>query len=161
MVKVIVIASCLVLGLAAGYFLAIANSALRTPFVGQHSQKKGFDRVVENFARLGGYEAVAANCNGTSDMQRVLSMEEGVIHDLQEHGAVDRMLINTAEAKLLARREIVEKDSQMGATNDRKAKIEDLLKNEGWIDPSDTGMREIIGFLDRDQCKQINIGGAR
>ena len=71
--KVIMLATILAgfaLGIAIGYFLATAEAVSNTPFLVQNPSKTiGFDRIEEDFARLGGYESVAAKCQGSVDIQ--------------------------------------------------------------------------------------------
>lgn len=150
-------------GVAVGYGAATIEAASSTPFVGaRHSNKEGFDRVVEDFAKLGGYEAVAANCSGTSDSQTALNMEAEVIRDLQERKGSNANLLSAAEAKSLVRAMIIaEKGPHTSWRSDTARRVEDLLKNAGWTSPSEAHMREIIQELDQDQCKQVVLGGGR
>jgi hypothetical protein len=139
------------------------QAASSTPFVGaRHSNKEGFDRVVEDFAKLGGYESVAANCGGTSETQPALAMEVEVIHDLQERKGSDANLLNIAEAKSLVRSMMV---FERNPTNHQPAgtaqRAEDLLRNAGWTNSSEAHMRDVVQELDQDQCKELVLGGGR
>jgi hypothetical protein len=151
-------------GVGVGYATATIEVAFSMPFLGaHHSNKESFDRVVEDYARLGGYESVAANCSGTSKAQLALGMEAEVIRDLQEHKTSDANLLNTAEAKLLVRATILaEKDARANhQTADTVQHVEDLLKNAGWMNPSEAHMRDVVQELDQDQCKQVVLGAER
>ena len=151
-------------GVAVGYAVATMEAGFSTPFADtRQSKKEGFDRVVEDFAKLGGYESVAANCNGTSDTRPALKMEAEAIRDLQQRKGSDTNLLSVAEAKLLVRTLIVaDKYPNDGRqVVDTKQRVEVLLKNAGWTSLSEAHVRDVVRELDEDQCKQVVLGGGR
>jgi len=152
----------LALGVAGGYVLAIAESASDSPFIGKRdTQKKGFAGVIEDFARLGGYESVAANCGGTSDTRAAIEVETQAVLDLEQRKQVDPNLLNVAQAKLLVRAMgNAEKDTSSGEQS-AKQKVDSLLSSAGWVNTLPAHMQEIIKELDHDQCGQVVLGGGQ
>jgi hypothetical protein len=150
-------------GIAVGYAVATVEAVANAPLLNPRpSSKVGFDRAVEDFAKLGGYESVAANCGGTSDTQAATHMEAEVIRDLRERTAIDANLLSVAEARLLVRTMIkAEKNTPMSSQTHAVQRVEDLLRNAGWAVTSEDHMREIIRELDGDQCRQIALGRER
>lgn len=151
-------------GTVLGHALATVEAVSNGPFLNPHySDKPGFDGVVENFAKLGGYESVAANCNGTSSVDLALSTEAEIVHDLEQQKLSSPDLLGVAEAKVLVRKVIVAEKTRIPLDADTAPRAEELLKRAGWTDPSVGHMREIIQGLDRDQCKQISLpkGGSQ
>lgn len=141
-----------ILGVGGGYVMALLVAASNSPFVGNRDLKtRQFNGVVEDFAKLGGYESVAANCNGTSDTRAAFEIERRVISDLRERKPADASLLNIAEARLLARMKESHADDQTGTDQ----RIESLLREAGWTDPSAAHLRELIRELDHDQCRQV------
>jgi hypothetical protein len=152
-------------GVAVGYAVATMEAAFSTSFVDpRQSKKEGLDRVVEDFAKLGGYESVAANCNGTSDTQPALNKEAEAIRDLQQREGSDTALLSVAEAKLLVRTLIVAEkppSASHQASDATRQRVEDLLKNAGWTNSSEAHIRDVVRELDQDQCRQVVLGGGR
>lgn len=161
-IVVVTILGSVVLGAAGGYAGAAMSLAAGTPFASPSEPPgRGFDGVVEDFARLGGYESVAANCSGSVDTTRALKMEAEAIHDLEQRGGSDASLLHLAEAKRLVRTlSIAAKNSQTDGHSEVQ-RAQDLLKDAGWREPSEVRMREILRDLDQDQCRTIVLGGAQ
>jgi hypothetical protein len=151
-------------GIATGYKAATAEAVFNTGFLHPgHSNKEGFDRAVEDFTKIGGYESVAANCDGTSDPQKALNAEADLIGDLEEHKVSDAGLLNVARARLLVRATVAAEKAAGRAshTDEEPQRVGDLLRDAGWTNASEAHMRQIIQELDHDQCRQVVLGGAQ
>jgi hypothetical protein len=150
-------------GLAVGYAVATVEAVSELPFMeSNRSPRTDFGRTVEDFSRLGVYESAAANCRGTSDEQLAISREGEVIRDLQQRKAVDTSLLNLAEAKFLVRTIVAtEKNPSAQIQTNTALRVDGLLGNAGWTNPSEEHLREIIQELDRDQCRLVGFGAGR
>ncbi len=144
-------------GIGVGYGVATVEAVSNTPFLNpHHSNKAGFDGVVDDLAKLGGYESSAANCSGASPEQLALSTEAEIIQDLRGRDLKEQYLLHIAEARLGVRAQIIfQQDPKATVKPNGADRPEDLLKSAGWTNPSSIHMRGIIQMLDRDQCKQV------
>jgi|SRR5579864_1388762 len=158
---VVIVACFSAFGIAGGYIFAVAKEASTSPFLqAGNQQEKGIEGVISDFAKLGGYESVAANCNGTSGVRSAISAESKALVDLQHRTSVDSNLLNVAQAILLVR-SLDHPATNAGSANETQQQMESLLSSSGWANSSIAHMQEINTELDHDQCRQVTVGGVK
>jgi hypothetical protein len=154
------------LGLALGYGLGFATSAVGTvkefPWLSPrfvenpYSSADNFTVVFREFSRLAFAEIAATACD-VPKKDAYFSTEDHAIHVIQDRVAAAGLNppLDLARARLALRRaEFAEKNNDLQLKTQYEETVQQLLQKSGWKDPSPAHLRQIVDRIDyhQDTC---------
>lgn len=154
------LATAIAAGVAAGYEVAVVK-ATGSSFLVRLGRPaaSGFDGVLEDFARLGAYESIAADCSGMAQASHTLNLEVQTIQDLEQRSSVDAGVLSLAEATVMAR--AANASGAVAANHGHLGSVDVRLDAAGWDGAAATKMPDILKAVDQDQCRCVTLGGVK